>query len=295
MVRKSRAQASLSNTAGSQRQAGGYSFPQRSSAVLLKPPPSGRVPVAPCRLPAPQGSTEPRARPQSCLSSLAAELRRPFRHLLVARPGPWPRGLPSRLPCRPPHARPWEAAGSPGAPQAWGARAAGGSQPLGGRPRAKAGETQGAERKANGCNRPRSPSSVTHPFCLSVGFAFCGGKAWVTFSAGSIAVREKRRGLEEQHRWAQGGQGGRGQWQQSEGGTKQKKGQRRRWKSKKALMSLLHSKIIDEKSRFFASWVLTDKHQIMRVFLRLIHLVKKLEGSKETWNSYLHTADIFPC
>lgn len=92
---------------------------------MSKPPPSGRVPVAPCRLPAPQGSTKPRACPQSCLSSLAAELRRPFGHLLVAWPGPWPRGLPSQPPCRLLLAGPWEAAGFPRGASGFGSESSG--------------------------------------------------------------------------------------------------------------------------------------------------------------------------
>lgn len=43
-------------------------------------------------------------------------------------------------------------------------------------------------------------------------------------------------------------------------------------------MSLLHSKIIDEKSRFFASWVLMDKHQIMRVFSAINSLSEEIGG-----------------
>lgn len=44
------------------------------------------------------------------------------------------------------------------------------------------------------------------------------------FFTGSIAMGEKKRALEEQHRWAQGGQRGKDWWQQSKGETKQEKG-----------------------------------------------------------------------
>lgn len=46
------------------------------------------------------------------------------------------------------------------------------------------------------------------------------------FFTGNIAIGEKKHGLEEQHRWAQGSRGNKDWWQQNAGEIKQKKGQR---------------------------------------------------------------------
>lgn len=131
--------------------------------------------VVTCLLPVSEGSTKPRACPQSCVFSPAADLHHPFVHLLTARPG----GLPPQPPCRLPLLGTGR---QPAAPGCLGL----GSESSGAVHSRYEGitlisKTQGAKRKAEGCNRPPSLSDVTHP-CLPVSFAFYRRKAWVTFS-----------------------------------------------------------------------------------------------------------------
>lgn len=88
-------------------------------------------------------------------------------------------------------------------------------------------KTRGAKREAEGCNRAASLSDVSRPFCLPASLAFLWEEGLGDFFTHGIAVGEEKRGLEEQHGWAPAGQGGRDEWQQSEGETRQKKGQQR--------------------------------------------------------------------